>query len=263
MLTLEPTKKSRKIARIAMKNKKDPKHGRFIYIDEKEPDDDDEEGKVKYEIKLPKGGKLIPLPNKKVIERLYITAPSGAGKSTFVGSWLNEYKKMYKDDEIFVFSSIPEDEPLDKHDPIRIPLDDSILTDPLDINDYVESAVVFDDIDTIQDKGIRNTVGAFRDFLLEQGRHGDIRMLVTSHVMMNYRNTVRVLNEATAICFFPKFASPHHIKKWLKERGGVNKKQIKKILNLPSRWVVFYRTYPKYVLYERGAFLIDIDEDGL
>ena len=28
-----------------------------------------------------KGGKLVPLPNRKVVEKIYISAPSGAGKS--------------------------------------------------------------------------------------------------------------------------------------------------------------------------------------
>lgn len=262
MLSVKEVKNSRKIARINMKDKKNPIHGKFIYLIEKNYDDD-EKGDNQFEIILPKGGKLIPLPNEDIVERMYVTAPSGAGKSTYVGNWLSEYKKLYKDDEIFVFSSVGKDEPLDQHDPIRIELDDSIISDPLNINDYVESVIVFDDTDTIQNKEIRNVISKFRDFLLEQGRHGDITMIVTSHVMMNYKLTVRVLNEATSITFFPKHASPHHIKKWLKERGGVNKRQIKKILNLPSRWVTFYKTYPKYVVYERGAFLIDIDEDGL
>ena len=262
MLSVKPTNKGRKIARIKSNDKKNVINGRFIYLIEKNYDDTESKDD-NIEIILPKGSKMVPLPNTDIVERLYVTAPSGAGKSTYAGNWLSEYKDIYKDDDIFIFSSVNSDKALDKYDPIRIPIDKSILEEPLDINDYVESVIVFDDTDTIQNKKIRDAIGAFRDFLLEQGRHGDISMIVTSHVMMNYKSTVRILNECTSITFFPKHASPHHIKKWLKERGGVNKKQIKKILNLPSRWVTFYKTYPKYVVYEKGAFLIDIDEDGL
>jgi hypothetical protein len=257
MLSLIPSDNSERIARISMKG--NIINGKYIYLNNQDFDYSSKSPRIK----LPKGAKLVPLPKKNFIERIYVTAPSNAGKSTFVGNYLSEYKKKHRDDDIFVFSAVDQDEPLDKHDPIRIPLDESILDEPLNINDFVNSLIVFDDTDVVQNKHIRNAVAGFRDFLLENGRHANIRMLVTSHIMNNYRLTTRVLNESTAIVFFPRHASPHHIKKWLKERGGVNRKQIKEILNLPSRWVIFYKTYPKYVLYEKGAFMIDMDEDNL
>jgi hypothetical protein len=74
-------------------------------------------------------GKLIPIPKKNIVEKIYVSAPSGAGKSTWCGNWLAEFKKMFKDDDIFVFSTIDYDKVLDKHDPIRISLDEELLED--------------------------------------------------------------------------------------------------------------------------------------
>ena len=42
-----------------------------------------------------------------------MTGPSGSGKSTHTGKYLEQWKKKDMDKEIYVFSSLPEDESLD------------------------------------------------------------------------------------------------------------------------------------------------------
>ena len=106
------------------------------------------------EIKL-KDGILQPLPNKNVVEKIYISAPSGAGKSTYAGKWIGEFAKMFKDDDILLFSSITRDKALDKHDPTRITLDNDLLNDPIEPNEIPNSLVIFDDVDTIRDRNMR------------------------------------------------------------------------------------------------------------
>jgi hypothetical protein len=218
--------------------------------------------KTRNEIRIT-NGKLIPLPNKNVVEKIYVSAPSGAGKSTWCGKWINEFKKMFKDDEYFVFSTIGRDKVLDKHEPIRIPLSEDLLTDPISPNEIENSIVVFDDVDTITNPKIRNNICGLRDWLLEQGRHFNIRMLMTSHLLMNYSATRRLLNESTAVVFFCKSGNAYHIKRFLKQYAGLDKNQIKRILNLPSRWVALYKTYPMYILYEKGVYLLTNDDDEL
>jgi hypothetical protein len=209
------------------------------------------------------GGKLQPLPNKDMVEKIYVSAPSGAGKSTWCGKWIAEFKKMFKDDEYYVFSTIKSDKVLDKHEPIRITLSKELLTDPISPEEIMESVCVFDDVDTITDPKIRQNICGLRDWLLEQGRHFNIRMLMTSHLLMNYSSTRRLLNESTAVVFFPKCGSTYHIKRFLKQYAGLDKGQIKRILNLPSRWVALYKTYPMYVMYEKGAYLLSNEDDEL
>lgn len=217
---------------------------------------------MKSEINI-KDGKLIPLPNKSVVEKIYVSAPSGAGKSTWCSNYIKEYRKMFKDDEIYLFSSIDKDKVLDKYEPIRVPLDIELTTEPMDVEEEMaNSLAIFDDIDTIQHPRIRNYVINLRDHLLECGRHFNVRMLSTSHILMNYKSTRKLLNEATAVCLFPKSAGTYHIKRFLKLYAGMEQSDIKKFLNLPSRWVCLYKTYPMYVIHEHGVYLLNKEEDG-
>lgn len=215
---------------------------------------------TKAEIRI-KGGKLIPLPNRDVVEKIYVSAPSGAGKSTWCGNWIKEYKRMWRDNEFFVFSTIQEDKALDKYDPERVPLDLGLIQDPIDPEELADSVVVFDDVDALQNVQIRKYVCGLRDWLLECGRHYKTRMLCTSHLIMNYASTRRLLNEATAVVIFPKGGSSYHMKQYLQKYAGLEKRQIKRILKLPSRWVRLERTYPMYVMYEKGAYLLADDDD--
>lgn len=251
MLTFNKDSGGRKIARV--KGGKLDKE--YLYLNTGEPHKDD-----KKEVIL-KDGILIPLPNKDIIEKIYISAPSGAGKSFWAGRWMDEYRKMFKDDDIYVFSTIKTDKAIDKSEPIRIKLDEDLIQDMIDPEEIPNSLTVFDDVDTIRDARLKNAITTFRDWLLEQGRHFDIRMLMTSHLLSNYKHTRRILNEATAVVVFPKSGSgTYHIKRFLQMYCGFDKDQIKRFLNLPSRAIAIYRSYPQYVLYDKGAYMPK-DED--
>jgi hypothetical protein len=250
MLTFNKDIGGRKIARV----KGGKLDGEYLYLNI------NSNNKSKNEVVI-KDGKLIPLPNKEIVEKVYISAPSGAGKSTWAGNYMKEYRKIFKDDEIYVFSSIKSDKALDRNDPIRITLDEDLIQDPIDPSEISNSLAVFDDTDTIQNARLKNAVAVFRDWLLEQGRHFDIRMLITSHLLSDYKHTRRILNEATSIVVFPKSGSgTYNIKRFLQIYCGFDKLQIRKFLNLDSRWVSVYRSYPQFVLYEKGAYLPE-DED--
>ena len=83
---------------------------------------------------------------------LYITGCSGSGKSTYTRKYLDEYKKKYKNNPIYLFSSLKEDKSLDSIKPQRIIIDESPVTDPIDIEDLANSCCIYDDIDVIGNK---------------------------------------------------------------------------------------------------------------
>ena len=60
---------------------------------------------------------------------IYITGPSGSGKSTYTRMFLEEYKKKYKDREIFLFQSEggrePGQEQAEALQDLRRPLEES------------------------------------------------------------------------------------------------------------------------------------------
>jgi hypothetical protein len=203
-----------------------------------------------------KDGSIQVLPNINKRECLYIAGPSGSGKSTYASAYMEMYKLMYPKRKLYIFSRVEKDETLDKLKPIRIKLDEELKNDPINPEELKCSCVLFDDIDTIREKDIAKAVKDLRTDLLETGRHEDVNVISTSHQITNYKDTRVLLNEATAITFFPSSGSTYHITRFLKMYCGLDKRNIERALRLPSRWVTIYKTYPQYVVYEKGVYLI-------
>ncbi|MFM7990125.1 MAG: hypothetical protein ACKPKO_63500, partial [Candidatus Fonsibacter sp.] len=77
----------------------------------------------------------------------------------------------------------------DKIKPKRIKLDDSLHTDPIKVQEFRESVCIFDDIDVISDKKIREVVYNTLNQILEIGRHFKIHCIVTNHLPTNGKDT--------------------------------------------------------------------------
>lgn len=217
-------------------------------------------------------GMLEPVPD---IEQdrdvFYVSGPSGSGKSTFIASYLDNYCDIYPDNKIYMFSAISSDPAFERFEEdgpkktrgkmTRIVLDRDYEAElaaghGVSIDDLDNSAVVFDDIDVINNKHIREHVTDLRSQCLEIGRHYKITTCCTTHQLCNYKATKILLQEATKVVVFPKSGSTYHIKRFLKEYCGMKKDDICKLLYLPSRWVMVSKTYPMYVLYKDGAYLV-------
>ena len=105
-----------------------------------------------------------------------------------------------------MFSSLPSDGSLDKVGPKRIKLDESMYTDPIKVDELSESICIFDDIDVISDKKVRDAVYDVLNQVLEIGRHYKIHCVVTNHLPTNGKDTRRILNEAHIVTYFPHSA---------------------------------------------------------
>jgi hypothetical protein len=208
---------------------------------------------------LRSGGKLEPLVKDLhlQIEKIYIAGISGSGKSTYASRYIRNYLKKYRDNEFFIFSNVNSDECLDKLDPIRVDLE-NLESNPVSDQELENSLCLFDDIATISNPKVRKITQNVLNNLLEQGRHTNTSVICCAHVIMNYNETRRLLNEATSVVIFPKAGSNNLNVKYLKNYGGFSDNEIDKILHLPSRWVAIYRTlHPaQYILHEKGAYLV-------
>lgn len=227
-------------------------------------------------------------------ERIFISGPSGSGKSTFAAGLMRIYQKVFPDNRIIVFSSLKEDQQLDKVKKIyRMDLD-RIMEQPtneenqdeekpeeeksndihvdgipeeekhkeekeseeeklyytLDATFFRNTFVLFDDVDTLQDSDIGKRVLDFRNFLLEQHRHFNIYLVCTTHILMNYQATKRLLNEAQKVVVFPKSGNVSQINQFLTRYVGFDKNAISEFINTDptSRWKMVYKCYPNYVL---------------
>jgi hypothetical protein len=203
-------------------------------------------------------GTLSHVPNTSLgRECLYIAGPSGSGKSTYLNNYVKEYKKVFPKREVYIFSRVEQDKTLEGNNDIQhIMIDEELLDDPIVNEDLTKSAVIFDDVDTIQEKNIADYIAHLRSDLLETGRHNKVTLLCTSHLLMDYKKTRTLLNEATSVTFFPRSGSAYHIQRFLKVYCGLNQIQIERILALPSRWVTICKTAPMWVLYSQGCYLL-------
>jgi len=200
--------------------------------------------------------KLFPIPQK-FSERIYIPAPSGSGKSTFIGMYLKQLRLKYPNRKIFIFSRVPKDEPLDKFRNLeRIELSwEEFEMNPLQVEDYKNGILIFDDIDTIINKKLVKYLRHFRDDVLEVGRHFGITCISTSHIITNFHATRTLINEANAIVLFPRGSSFHQIKNFLERYLGFGSEEVEYIRKLPSRWLWVWKEYPKYMIHEKGVIL--------
>ena len=184
--------------------------------------------------------------------RMFIAGSSGAGKSTFAAQFIKQLKT--KGRQFFIFSAVEEDEPLDKLEPHRIDLDSDKL-EALDVDIFENSVVLFDDIDSHRDKNVVKFVQGLRDIMLERGRHKKIDVINVSHQVMNYRVTKGLLQESNMVTLFPKVDN-RSVRKYLAEYQGFDRDEIKKAIDLPSRWICLRNNVPKCLIHERGIYLI-------
>ena len=213
------------------------------------------------QLKIANDSKFQQVPDTtKEREILYITGPSGSGKSTYTRKFLEQYKKKHKEHPIYLFSSLPSDESLDKIKPKRVRLDESIHQDPIDVEELKNSVCIFDDIDVISDKKIREAVYNILNQVLEIGRHYKITCVVTNHLPTNGKDTRRILNEAHTITYFPHSAGGK-IKYMLEEYVGLDKKQIAYLKKQNSRWATIFKNYPQVYTVEREMGLLNVLDD--
>ena len=194
----------------------------------------------------------LPSPNIRV---LYIAGPSGSGKSTYAAKYIEKYLKLYKDAKLFIFSSLKEDKTIDHLPSHRITISDDLIHNPIDIQTEIKnnSIVLFDDIDQITSKPLMQAINKVRRQILEIGRHKNIHVVVTSHLICpNERSMARtLLNEMQSLTIFPSSGSTYQISYVLKQYYGCSPKQIKHILSMKSRWVTIIKIYPQVILSEK------------
>lgn len=206
-------------------------------------------------------GAVIPIPTTDTdVERevIAIAGPSGVGKTTFSGKWVEQWKMRAGNEgkEFHVFSRVAEDPAIDDLAPNRHVLDATFLGADVKAEDLADSVVLFDDIDTILDKRVRDKVIELRKDCLEIGRHLRINCIVTSHQLMNWGGTRDILNEATTQVMFPK-GGAYHIRRYLREYAGLDSPSIAKIMKLQTRWVCLNKAYPRTITHETGIYLVD------
>ena len=251
----------RPIAKIDLGNKK------IEILSIVDPDAADYKAKGVVFDKYPQKGTLtkhlipLPDPNNRFIS--YIAGPSGSGKSTYASELAEQFKKIHPNKKIFIFSrtEAKDDPAYKKLKPIQIEINEDLLENPIDITTEMSEGgclVIFDDCETIHNEALKREVQKLIMDGLEVGRKLNLNMIITNHLIIpNNKAFGRVLlNEIQQLTVFPKSGSAKQINYALNEYFGLDRKQLKEIFTLKSRWVTVSKTYPQYVMYSGGAYIL-------
>lgn len=201
--------------------------------------------------------KLSYIPNSETRETLYVSGPSGSGKSYFAANYATKYQKLFGN-PIYLFSTKDEDGVLDEIKGLkRIPINENMLEAEIDYKIFADSLCIFDDVDSLENrKPLAKVVWGLRDTLLQNARSINTYVISTVHNTFGYLPTRTSLNESQLVVFFPGNGSDTYIEKYLKTRGGLGKDTVKWILSIRSRWIAFYVHRPRFILWEYGVKIL-------
>jgi len=183
----------------------------------------------------------------------YIFGASGDGKSTIARNLAKEYLLEFPENHVFLFT-LKESDPAfdDISSVIRVPMDEDILSE-IELDTLNNSLCIFDDFEA-EAKELEEARNLM-DAILQRGRSKRIYCIITTHMAANYKKTRVVLNEVCTMITFPKRVSYRNFEYLFKNYMGLDKKLIDKLWNTDSRWVLYNKKYPQYVLYENGCYL--------
>lgn len=208
------------------------------------------------------GGKFETLPNFDIERECgYVCGKSGSGKSTFVSMYLDKYKKKYKNNEIYLFSKINDDDKINKYKPIKIKLDADLLDDDLEPVDFKNSLCIFDDIDTVKDPKVKKEVYNILNSILQEGRHYNVSVLVTNHSPSDREKTKIIFGESHFITYFPHGGSQKQLKYMLESHADLDKKLQKYNKMSKSRWACVKNECPQHVILEKEIYLPGEEEE--
>ena len=186
---------------------------------------------------------------------IYISGPSGVGKTTFAIKYLIKYKSIWPDREIYMFSNKPMNKVFDLNNKeIPVPRHKHIIPtkeyfEDKTLKDFSHSLVLFDDVENISsDKEIQTHILNLLEEMLNVGRSYKITILIISHVLMNYRFTKNIISECSKIVMFPRSGVKSQYRNFMKRYLNFDYKFSDGILNTKSRWLVLNKNCPLMVL---------------
>lgn len=191
--------------------------------------------------------------------RIFVSAPTGAGKTTFVSTVIQEYKNRDPDKHVYIFSPYERDKSIDT----RLNPEDYTRITP---DDYTREAlknsfVVCDDIESLEDDKAQKKMNTMIKRLLQAGRHDLIDTCLINHTLMDYQKTKKIIGESNYVVLFPNNGNDAEIENYLKSyvfgRSKSQQPEIDRIVRMPmteSRWVVIHKGSPMYVVTEKKLY---------
>lgn len=212
--------------------------------------------------------RLSPEHDKDQNFRIVVCAPSGSGKSTWVKNFIIDYRKKYPKKLVLLFSRHDSDPSIDAANPTRVKITEADLInclrngEPLFKNENLSNTLcIFDDTFSAESKIMTNYYYMLASDLVQNGRKLGIDIIFVLH-NTDYSKTRFLFSEATHFVFFLRSGSTAMYNRLLEQYIGIkDKKILKKLFNLPTRWVVFSNIAPIYIMTENQIMTPDYFEE--
>lgn len=200
------------------------------------------------------GGSFVPLNNPHMNRSVhFISAISGAGKTTWIKNFLKNNKMSVKGvpKDIYLISPFKDDPSIDEIKPKRIKVDD-IDENPLQMEDFANSILIMDDIDCFK-KSIKDPLYELLRSILYGGRHYNTDIFMTSHSPCGL-DLQPILNESHTITIFPHSSANRKLAYLTDNYCNIDRPELHKIKKTNSRWATIGRTHPPYVITDKHCW---------
>lgn len=216
--------------------------------------EDEDEKSDTTEIRLDQDDKIEVVPSP-MNERIIIGGPAGSGKSYWSAMYARLWQKLHPDGLIHIFVRQEDDPAYKGLEFEEIVVDRSILDQDLGIFDFVDTLVIFDDMDNLQDKDVIMYIHKLLNDLMACGRKQNIYVMYVTHIFKNRMKTQVALNESNKIVFFNGMGDRGNVGV-LKDYAQMSKEEVNRLISVKSRWCCLERKRPRYVVHEKGIFLV-------
>ena len=220
-------------------------------------------------------GDFEPLPNlKQGYQFIYCVGCSGSGKSYYAATYAMNYRRLFKKNNIFMFSQKPTDpafeERVENGKTIdiknflklrRIKIDDDFVDKNIDIThkDFKDCLIIFDDFTAFNNKKITEKICNIVTQVLTMGRCQHIYCVVTAHLFYQVKNKdmyMNIQNEINQLIFF-RGVNMFQLYYCLINYWGYTKRQIKNIIDKgrTSRYICINKL-PEYIITKNTILLL-------
>lgn len=191
--------------------------------------------------------------------RMYIAGQSYCGKSTCASKMAQDWNSVFPKSKVAYISYNLDDKACnDKNieNFVKITVDNKILEDPLELEEFHDKLVIFDDIEAYGDPHIIKALEQFVKKCINTGRHKNIGTIVCRQKLLAGHKSSDILNGIHQLVTFPHSGSRFQLRNYLKSHLHLPQHKIEKLLNVPSRWLLINLVNPCYALHAKGGFII-------
>ena len=191
----------------------------------------------------------------------FVSASSGSGKSYFVAGLVNTIRTLdrFKEAEVFLITGQQKADPAYEDQIehyLKINMDsDEFFT--LKYQDFENSIVIFDDVNSLGNRYLESFVFNLQKSLAENGRKNNIALININHSSRDFQRTKYIIHESMYYTLFPSH-NWNDTKKFLKSYLDYDENQMKDIKRLSrhTRAMTFHKQVPQYIVADHMIKLV-------